>query len=288
MDEKKNDTQTFTSEDVIIEAKKLTSPTKKAKQRKKYFFENTASLVTVFIIALTIVLYSYNTGFCSIYNIPVECMPLDLKSYIPVAIRLISLLLICSFYLSYIKTEKVLKKPRFNLIRVLYGFWILYVLIRINNINHLLGVKASILISIGMSFFLEFIVFLGLWTSIAPKINSPISLSEYNHRLESFVHDRFIYSYLVKYGVFILIIATLIAPLLGKISAKTKHYYQIIEINNMHYSVIVEYSDRVLVQPATIAEGILHIETSKYEYLPKDNLCLQYNYYDQVVIDNNE
>ena len=275
----------YTAEDAIADAKKLAEPSEKKEKRKKYFFENLASLISIFVIALSIVLYSYNSGFCKVYNLPESCMPLDLRSYIPVAISLLCLMLVFSFYLSYIKTDIALKRKQFNLIRILYGLIIIGYLIRINNINQLLSAKIIILISLLSSLLIELCVYLFLLCYTVPRQNRPISRFEYKQRLENFVHDRFIYSYLVKYGVFIMIFATLIAPVFGKLSANTKHLYQITEKDSFQYAVIVEYSDRVLVQPATIEAGALHINTNRYEYLPKDNLNLQYTEFETVIIE---
>ena len=116
-----------TRNDVIHEAIEKVQPTKaKANEQRKKLLEHTGAIISISIVVLTLALYAYNKGYCSVYNLPPECMPLNVTSYLPLAARLCSTMIYLLWYISSLKTSKLLNKNRFSFIRILYGEFIIY------------------------------------------------------------------------------------------------------------------------------------------------------------------
>ena len=90
--------------------------------------------------------------------------------------------------------------------------------------------------------------------------------------------------YYIKYGIFLVVLPVAFGPLLGEFSAKAEREYQTCVVQDTTYAVVVDYSDRVLVQQATEENGVLTIDTSRYFYFDKNDLILRYSKYEGVTI----
>ena len=75
-----------TQNDIVDEVLKKLNPIKKdTNERGKKFFENLAVITSLAVIFLSILLFEYNTGYCRAFNLPSECMAIDMKMLIPFA-----------------------------------------------------------------------------------------------------------------------------------------------------------------------------------------------------------
>ena len=271
----------YTNFDAAKKAKDIAAPIEeKSKQRRKTLLENAAAIISVFAIFLTVILFAYNKGFSSVFNVPVRCMPLDLKSYIPVAFIVGGILTTAFYYSALSKTEIALKKVRVNPIRILYGFIILQYFLIVIHFDYYLGKIWSLLAPALISLAIELILFL----LRRPKKTKNISKAEYKIRVEDYIFDRVFFFQFVKTGLWVAVLAIILAPFIGKISAKANTDYEICEYNGGHYSVIVDYGERVLAQKSLEKDNTLIICTDEYTYIPKDGIVFVFKHYDSVKI----
>ena len=270
----------YTNVDSARKAAELTKPLEVEKEKKRtHLLNNAATYISILVFALSVVLYSYNKGFSSVYSIPVNAMPIDIKSYIPIAVQVIGVMMWILYYVSMVQQEKALNKRKFNLLRVMYGFSIIHILMSYNQLDRLLGTIWSLVIPLLISLLFES----GLYFFRRPVKRKAIDESTYKMRIEDYVFDRILSSYLVRYGLCFLVIAVIFAEPIGRLSAKAKCDYQICFYDDKAFAVILEYDDRVLVQQATtVNENTLYIDISNYRYIEKDGLKLINQKYEKV------
>ncbi|MBQ5991438.1 MAG: hypothetical protein IJL62_02705 [Clostridia bacterium] len=293
---KKNETP-LTMKDVAIEAESITRPfEEKTKKQRKFVVENATAIIAFLTIGLLIILFAYNKGFYGVYNVPVECIPVDLKSYLPIAIQGISVLVWVIMIISYFKTDIALNRYKFNFVRVLYGHMVLMNIMIANNYNILLN-KVEIAIPstnrvfpLGRILFIIIPAFVSIGVELIilflrkPRKNTNLSKQEFAMKRHDFVFSRFFRSY-YKGWIFIFVMAVLAVPILGKLSAKAKREYQIITVDEATYAVIFTETDRFLVQSATVQDKLLMIDTSSFRYYDKDAGDVRYLQFDEVVLD---
>ena len=270
---------TYSNFEAAIKAKELFDPIEdEDRKKRKEVFGNVATIISTLAIFLTIVLFSYNIGYSSVYNIPVKCVPLDLKSYIPVTISVCGMMSYFFWYYALIKTDFALKKRKINVLRIIYGMIILYYLLKIIHIDYYTGKIWLLFVSISFSLILEVIVFLAK----RPRKRKNISKTEYDIKVEDYLINRFLFSHFVKTGICFICITVLLAPSLGRLSARANNEYQTCLFNNEQYSVIVDYGDQVLIQRAKENNNMLTICISDYTFISKNNIQFVYKQYDSV------
>lgn len=270
-----------TNLDSARKAMELTKPIEEEKEKKrKHLLNNAAAYTTIMVIVLSAALYSFNSGYSSVYNIPVSAMPVNLKSYIPVTVQFIGVTTWILYYISTIQQEKALKRRKYNLMRVMYGFTVISVLMEYNHIDRYFKTVFRIAIPLIISLIVE----LALYYRRRPVKNKTIDELTYRMRTEDYVFDRILYSYLVRYGICILVLAVIFARPYGRLSANAKSDYQVFTFHHRMYAVILEYDDRVLAQEVTNDDDTLSIDITDYRYIDKSGLKLHYKEYDSVVL----
>ncbi len=275
----------YTRKDAIKKAKELSAPIEgESKKRRKLLIDNAATVISVFIIWLTITLYAYNTGFCKVFNIPTDCMPLDLKSYIPLVIQVAGILVMIIFYIAYLKTDHAVGRNVINPLRILYGCYIFQYLLITNHIDKYIGPAWTLLLPILFPLIIEFTIFFVKKCRQSIKNDKEISEPEYKAKIEDYLFDRFLYLDYVYPGLFILVISVLIAPFLGRISAQANCDYQICLFQDEQYAIIANYSDTVLAQRAKVEEEKLIINIDGFTYLPKEGTKFQFKQFSSVEI----
>lgn len=271
----------LTKQDVVIEAAEKTKGIRENERRSaKKTFENIAAIISILAIFLSIVLYAYNYGYCKVFNLPVHCVPIDLKRYLPFAINIVSMLLYILYYATHYKTDKVLEKNRINIMRIFYGFAIVLYFINYNLINNVIGTIWTFIISLTLPLIIE----LMLYRLKQPRKNKPVNENEHKTLLEDSVYDMLLYNSYIKPGTFILILTVTLASPFGQLKAKAADQYQTFSCNNTLYAVVVDYDEKVLAQEAIETEKTLTIKTDYYLYIPKDTVTFSYNKYDDVII----
>ena len=253
---------------------------KELQKKKKSILENAAVLITAISLGLLFVLYMYNTGVAQVYNIPVNCLSLDLKQYFSVASLFVPWTVCIIWYFSLFKSDKVLGIKRINYKRIILGFIILSGFLFRSHLYNYLGAIICLILPIIICIIIEFI----RKVTFKPS-NELIDKKDYDKRVRSFVED-FIFAGYYKTWVCIIIICAILSPLVGGISSKTKLDYQTFNFDSIDYVIITEESDRVLAQRVLIENDVLLINTEYYKYFEKNNLEISYDKYNSVKIGN--
>ena len=271
----------ITEKDAAIRASVLTkSVEEKTINKGKELFEHSATYISTLAIVMIIVLYAYYTGYLRQYNVPLECMKLDLKSYIPLATQFIVLSIWGLNYISYAKADKLMKKNRFHFLRVFYGVLIISVLLYYNHLNKVFGSITVVFISIGIPVAVELLHYF----FSRPARNKIISSIEFNMLVEDFTYNNIFNTFFFRCGIFIIMFLVILAPIVGSLSAKSRSVYQVCENNGTKYAVIIDYDDRVLAEKVSEVENKLSIDTSSYHYFLKDDMTFENKEYEKVII----
>lgn len=276
-----------TIRDAAQEAQKVVKPfEQKQRERLKKLLNNAATIITIFIVALTMVLFAFNRGYASVYDLPSEIFPVDIKQYLSISTDLALLLTYVFYYLAHKSADQVLVKRQFNFLAVLYGFLIILTLQNEYYFGRILGQHICVIIAIIIPVTVEIMSIIRRKRLDRGKRQGDKIIDTVTKELkkEDFVWSEIFYSMYIKSGIAVFVICIGFAPWIGSISAKANPYYQTCIYDAKTYAVVVEYDDKVLVQEAKIDENTITISTSSYRYLPKDILELSYDTYDSVQI----
>lgn len=72
-----------TIKDAALEAQKIVEPFAQTHaSRLKSLLNNAATIISLSIVALTMLLFAYNQGYASVYHLPVNVIPLNLETYL--------------------------------------------------------------------------------------------------------------------------------------------------------------------------------------------------------------
>lgn len=270
-----------TKVEIFREAQETIKPiTNEVEGQKKKLIENAAEIISFSVIALSIILYAFNTGYCKVFNLPVDVMSLDMTRLLPLVFQILSIATFILLYISSIKTDRALKRNRFNLPRIIWGSFIVTYFFSANNIISIIGRWWSLLLSYVIPTLVEAMIY---WMRKPKKIRK-VGEDEHQTVLEETIRDSIFATYYIKCGLFAVVLPLVFAPILGQFSAKAEREFQTCVVDDISYAVVVDYGDKVLVQKAIEQNGILQIDTSRYTYLDKQNLILQYSKYESVSI----
>lgn len=267
--------------DIHKEAAMILHPiVKESEKRKKAILKNAAIIISVSVVILTIVLYAFNRGFCQVYNLPVEVMPLDLSKFIPLVIQLAGIIVYILFYASSIKADAIFNKNKFDLLRILWGIFIAYYILSNNNIDKLIGRWWSLGVAVALPIAVE----LFNYFRKKPRKDKKVSKEEHDAVLEDVVKDSLFSIYYIKHGLFFVVIPIVLASWVGIINANAEREYQTFIFEDTQYAVVVNYTDQVLAQRALIDDSNLSIDIDNYYFFSKDNLVFSFDEFDNVEI----
>jgi|BioPla2DNA2_1021312.scaffolds.fasta_scaffold02091_8 hypothetical protein len=264
--------------EVNQEAKRL-SGSELEKEQKKYkkVTVNIAAILSVAAILLLIILYAYSTGYYKVFNVPPSYFNLDLKLYLPVALQACAVFLLSSYYYASRKKDKAFKRNRIDLLRVFWVAWAMDIIFSLNNIN---GILYKV-IACSVAIVFELVIYIrGM-----PKEDKIISGSIYHLKLEDMVEREFLHSLYKRGYTIIIILIVLVAPYWGKMKAEHKMDYETVQLENKNYVIIVDYRDAVVMQPCSIIDDTLVIDTTQYLYKNKNDMVISYKKYNCVVIE---
>ena len=267
--------------DIVAEAFEKTREIRESSQNKvKRLIEHSAAAISITVVLLTVILYAFNKGYYRVYNIPIEIIPLDLKSYLPLAVQLCGVMIYVLYYIIALLKEKLISQKHGRLIRMLYGWIILSYIFTHNNLQNAIGNVAYLVLPALIPAIIEIIIYL----INRPRKDKVVDKTVHRIILEDSTRDILLYELFVKYGLFVPVLAVLIASPLGKIKATANLSYQTCVIDEELYAVIVDLDDMVLVENAEEEGNVLSIKTTSYRYIPKENLVLTYQEYEDVDI----
>lgn len=270
-----------TIKDASLEAQKIVEPFAQTHASKlKSLLNNAATIISLSIIALTMLLFAYNQGYASVYHLPVNVIPLNLEAYLSLAVTIVTLLTYIFYYIACKKSDDLLSKKRFNFLAVFYGVTIILTLLYKYHFERVVGPITCIVIAVVASMMVELVPRFVKKNRGDKIINSTTK----ELKKEDFTWDKILYLLYVRNGIWILVICVSLAPLVGSIIARAKPDYQTCTYDAKTYAIIVEYEDQVLVQRADIQNDTITIATNSYWYLPKDSLEVTFSTYDVVLI----
>ena len=81
------------AENAASEAQEIVEPfVQTYTDRVKDLVNNAATIISAFVIVLTILLFAYNQGFSFVYHLPAEVIPVKLETYLSLAVNVATLL----------------------------------------------------------------------------------------------------------------------------------------------------------------------------------------------------
>lgn len=271
----------LTKGDVFREAEEKIKPiTNEVENRKKKLFENAAVIISFSVIALSIILYAFNTGYCKVFNLPTEVMSLDMTRLQPLAFQILSIATFILLYISSLKADRALKRNRFNLVRIIWGVFIVSHFFSVNNVPSVIGKWWNLL----LIYLIPIVVEVMIYWAKKPKKATKVTEAEHQIVLEDTVQDSIFATYYIKCGIFAIVLPFIIAPMLGEFSSNAEREYQTCVVDNATYAVVVDYEDKVLVQQAKEQGEVLQIDTSSFTYFDKKDIVLRYKEYISVSI----
>lgn len=281
----------FTKQDAIIEASNETKPIR-GKQAKsvKNLFQNVGTIVTISIVVLSMILFSYNMGYCSVFSLPPSVLSIDIKNFLPFAVQMIGIMIYIFLYLSSILADRITNSNSFDITRVIIGITICLWLMIQNKMVYALGVW-GLLISFCIPIVLELIKKLIVIINNKPIKNPTIDKERYEFEKKEYISRTLFPHYSVRLVVSVIAVIVCLSSAFGMISATTKREYQLVKNENGIYAVIDDNSDNLIVQEATIISDSLEINTNNYSYFPKENQELFRVVFKHVTInkhDNNQ
>lgn len=268
----------LTRSDVYQEAReRVTNFRNEIEGKKKSFFQHAAVYFSISVVGLTIFLYGFNDGLCRFYNLPSSVMPLDIKRLVPFAFDAAGTVLYILYIVSSYKTDRILGKNRINLLRVFWGAAaISYFFLKYSGSNKTL----EMVLAYSIPLLIEVLLFFAR----KPRKDEKVSNAEYQIVLEDTIETSVFSTLYFQCRVFLFLIPVILSSFLGGYTAKAELEYQTCSVQDTLYAVILDYSDTVLVQPATVQNNVLTIDTSSYTYLKKTDISLRYNKFDSVIV----
>lgn len=271
----------LTKGEIFREAQERIKPiTNEVEDRKKKLVENAAAIISFSVIALSIILYAFNTGYCKVFHLPTEAMSLDMTRLLPLVFQILSIATFILLYISSLKADRALKRSRFNFVRIIWGAFIVSHFFSVNNVPSVIGKWWNLLLTYLIPVLVETMIY---WAK-KPKKATKVTEAEHQTVLEDTVQDSIFATYYIKCGIFAIALPFIVAPMLGEFSANAEREYQTCVINDVTYAVVVDYEDKVLVQQAIEQDETLQIDTSSFTYFDKKDIVLQYKEYTSVSI----
>ena len=275
--EEKKEEKTHNSKEAIETAKSII---KHAGIGEKHNIKigDIASFLSLIAIAATIALFQRNTGYCRVYNIPTEAIPLNLENYIPACVNVLCFGYYLLLYFAEMKIDSIYQTKKINPMRIFWGTIILLGILTSNNLGKYLGPIFCLILSISIPTVIEIV----LWLRRKGTKVREYTETTYRMRVYEHIHNYIMYKYGIKSGLIFIIVSVTLFPLLGELSAKAKTSYQICTYQNKTYAIIVEQNDEYLIQEATISDNNLKIYTGTYCYIGKKDIVLTRQTFDSV------
>lgn len=273
--------ETKTKYHAMREAMEKVEPIKK-KQEEKYenIIKHSALIITLLTVFSIIVLYAYNTGVTGAYNIPNNYISINLQSYIPIIMNICGIYCVCVTYCVEWKKDIILKKKKFNFLKLFYAEVIFFA------ITLWLGFEGNVsyIIAILIPIIFELILHFETKKQKESKNEEITDEQLYKRKVESYVHDSLSFLFYDKKSLYFLVIIIMLAPSFGKMYSYNKRGYEIINIEEENYAIIVDYLDSAIVQKVQIDKNKLIIDTNSYQLISKEKINIEYEKFENVTI----
>ncbi len=281
----------FTKQDAIIDASNEIKPLKEKQEKSvKKIFEKFGTIVTISIVVLSMILFSYNMGYCSVFSLPPSVLSIDIKYFIPFAVHMIGIMVYIFMYISSILADRITNNNSIDITRVIIGITICLWFMIQNKMVYALGAW-GLLICFCIPIVLELIKKLIVKIIHRPIKNQTIDKERYEFEKREYISRTLFPNNSVRLVVSVIAIIVCLSSAFGIISATTKREYQVVKNENGIYAVIADNSDNLIVQKATIMNESLEIDSNNYSYFAKEDQELYKVVFKHVTInkhDNNQ
>lgn len=281
----------LTKRDALIEASNEIKPLKEKQEKSvKKIFEKFGTIVTISIVVLSMILFSYNMGYCSVFSLPPSVLSIDIKYFIPFAVQMIGIMVYIFMYISSILADRITNNNSIDITRVIIGITICLWFMIQNKMVYALGAW-GLLICFCIPIVLELIKKLIVKIIHKPIKNQTIDKERYEFEKREYISRTLFPNNSVRLAVSVIAVIVCVSSAFGMISATTKREYQVVKNENGIYAVIADNSDNLIVQKATIMIDSLEINTNNYYYFPKEDQELYKVVFKHVTInkhDNNQ
>lgn len=270
---------TIPREEIVEKAREIISPVTEGERAfRKKLTGSFAIITTIVTIIAYVVLYSYKVGYCRVFNIPAECVRVDLRDYLPALVQLSAISMYLVWYVLYIKIDVAFRRAKFQWMRVCYGFLIIYVLFYTNGLLKSLPSYSFLLIVSSIAVLFELIVFFVL------KFKGFKDVKKENEKtaIENAVSDLLFYNTVIRNGILFILIAVIVASITGRVKAKNATFFQTLSKDDKEFAVIVDYGEKVVAQEAHADNSVINIDISHYLFLSKEGLSFKGKTYQEV------
>ena len=268
--------ETIPREKIVEKAKEVVAPiTNEDNTLRKKLAGNFAIVTTLVTISAYVILYAFKVGYYSIYHIPAECVRVDIRDYLPALVQLAGVSINIIWYVLLVKVDIVFHRARFHWMRVLYSSLILYILAYSNGILNRMKSIWLFLIVVSIAVIIELFVFL----AFRFKGFKDVKKEDEKRAIENAASDLLLYNTVIRNGIFLIIIAVILASISGKVIAKNASTFQTFLKDDKEYAVIVDYGEKIIAQEAYIENGFIDINIDQYYFFTKDGLAFEYKEY---------
>lgn len=273
-----------TKKELSLKAREKMAPiTEREHTAIKAAVENIAAITTLITIGAYVVMYAYKTGYYFEFNIPAICVRMSLRDYLPLLFQICSLSIYILWYIVTIKSDMALRRIKINGYRVLYGYLLVYMVLYSNRIFRFFPKYAPLPISFGLSFFVELLIYLIRKKKSSNKERERIvSTTEQAFVLQDIITDTFFYRYYIRTGFFVFALAVALMPFWGSLIARANVDFQICQLNDVPYAVIMDYGDSFIAQKAKIDDTCMEIDTSKYCFFQKEGVEFENRRFERI------
>lgn len=281
---KKQETE-YTRKDAREKAVEIIQPFREEQKEKQgRLLSHAGTIISVFVVVASIVLFCYNLGYSRKYNLPVDTMSISMTNLLPLAAQICAGGVLVIAYIRHLLSSRLLGKTKYSIIRLFYGFVFFINLVVVNQFQAVLG-AFTVILPLVVSAFIELIVYL-YGRNLTGRRKEDKEIDKFSH--DFLVEEYVFYSVFPGYrnGILASIILTIIifASFFGSLSATAKREYSVFEYENEPYAVIIDYNDKVLAQKVLISDDSLEIDSNTYYYYQKENIEFALVKFDDVKI----
>lgn len=254
------------------------------KEKHGRLLSHAGTIISVFVVVASIVLFNYNLGYSHAYNLPVDVMSISMTNLLPLAAQICGGGILIIAYIRHILTDRLLGRYKYSIMRLFYGFVFFLNLITANQFQAELG-AFTVILPLVVSAFLELLVYLyGRNKNGRGKDDKVIDKFSHDFLVEEYVFSSVFPGYRNSIIVSIVLIIILFSSTFGSLSANAKREYAVFCYENVTYAVIIDYNDKVLAQKAGLNDNDLEINTNTYYFFSKENMIFDYVKFDKVNI----
>ena len=150
----------FTRKDAREKAVEILRPFRE-EQKEKHgrLLSHAGTIISVFVVVASIVLYNYNLGFSHTYNLSVDVMSVSMTNLLPLAAQICGGGILIITYIRHLLSYRLMGRTKYSFMRLFYGFVFSLNLITANQFQAVLGVF-TVILPLVASALLELLVYL--------------------------------------------------------------------------------------------------------------------------------